>query len=248
MEDYINMKKLKVLQLTDAVGGELDYYSEQLEIAIVGKHISETYYFLTDNNILVDIDKDIDTENTHIKEAIKLGAIIKIMYFVEDESFSNHIYDFNTTGFRDGVEYGEEHGIVFESEEDAVKYEKYVKLVEDMVEVNGYEVIEKENAIRIVKETPLEEIAELLINKQKVNESGAICYLDLETGIIKVVEDIYELEETNIIIAKLYRDKLFNGDAVEGEYIKDYNSVVIAGMLNLDDFRQAIEEFYDNLE
>ena len=242
------MKKLKVLQLTDAVGVELDYYSEQLEKAIEGKHISETYYFLTDNDILVDIDKDIDIENTQIKEAIVLGAIIKIMYFVEDNSFSKHIYDFNTIGAWDGVEYGEEHGIVFESEEDAVKYEKYVQLVEDMVEVNGYDVMEKENAIRIVEETSLEEIAELLINEQKINESGAICYLDLKIGIIKVIEDTYELEEKNIIIAKLYGDKIFNSDAVEGEYIKEYNSVIIANMLNLDDFRQSIEEFYDNLE
>ena len=238
------MKKLKVLQLTDAVGGELDYYSEQLETAIVGKHISETYYFLTDNNILVDIDKDIDTENAQIKEAIELGAIIKIMYFVEDNSFSNHIYDFNIIGFWNG----EEHGVFFESEEDAVKYERYVRLVEDIIEVNGYDVIEKENAIRIVEETPLEEIVELLVDKQKNNESGAICYLDLEIGIIKVIEDTYELEETNIIIAKLYGNKIFNGDAVDGECIKEYNSVAIASMLKLDNFRQSIEEFYDECE
>ncbi|MCE5221775.1 MAG: hypothetical protein LLF98_11095 [Clostridium sp.] len=242
------MKKLKVLQLTDAVGGELDYYSKQLETAIEGKHISETYYFLTDNNILIDIDKDIDTENTEIKEAIALGAVIKIMYFVEDESFSDHIYDFNTIGVWDGVEYAEEHGIVFENKEDAVKYEKYVWLVNDKVEVNGYDVIEKENAIRIVEETPVKEIAELLINKQKNNESGAICYLDLEIGIIKVVEDTHKLEETNIIIAKLYRDKIFNGDAVEGEYVKEYNSAIIASMLKLDNFRQAVEEFYNEWE
>ena len=84
-----------------------------------------------------------------------------------------------------------------------------------------------------------------MINKQNLDESGAICYLDLEIGIIKVVEDTYKFQETNIIIAKLYRDKIVNGDVVKGEYIKEYNSAIIASMLKLDNFRQDIEEFYD---
>lgn len=125
------MKKLRALQLTDAVGGELDYYSNQLEVAIEGKHISETYYFLTYGNMLFDIDKDIDVENTHIKKAIELRAILKTMYYVEDRSFSDHIYNFEPVGMWDGVEYEEEHGVVFELEKDAIRYERYVSLVED---------------------------------------------------------------------------------------------------------------------
>jgi hypothetical protein len=156
------MKKLRVLQLTDAVGGKLDYYSKQLEVAIEGKHISETYYFLTYGNMLVDIDKDIDIKNIHIKKAIELGAIVKTMYYIEDGMFSHHIDDFEAKGMWDGVEYGEEHGIVFEMEVDAIRYERYVSLVEEKIEVNGYEVIEKENAIKIVEETPLEELAKFL--------------------------------------------------------------------------------------
>lgn len=36
------MKKLKVLQLTDATGYQENYYSEQLELLLRDKHISET--------------------------------------------------------------------------------------------------------------------------------------------------------------------------------------------------------------
>lgn len=120
------MKKLKVLKLTDAVGGELKYYSKQLEVAIEGKHISDTHYFLTDGNILVDIDKDIDVENTHIKKAIEFGAVIKTMYYVEDGMFSHHIENFEAKGIWDGVEHGEEHGIVFEHKDDAIRFKRYV--------------------------------------------------------------------------------------------------------------------------
>lgn len=96
--------------------GELDYYYKQLEIATEGKDISETYYFLTDRNMLVDINNDIDTKNVYIKNAMELGATIKNMFFVEDGFFSDHIYNFETKGIWEGVEHGEEHGIVFELE------------------------------------------------------------------------------------------------------------------------------------
>lgn len=238
------MKKLKVLQLTDAFGGEFDYYSEQLEIAIEGKHISDTHYFLTDGNILVDINKDIDIENAHIKKAIELGAIVKTMYYAEDGMFSHHIDNFEAKGIWDGVEYGEEHGIVFELEADAIRYERYVSLVEEKIEVDGYEVIEKESAIKIVEGTSLEELAKLLISKQRYKECGSICYLDLESGVIKVEEDTYKLSDTDIIIAELYKEDMPGGCIVNGLYNYEYHYCIVASNLELDEFRQAIEEFY----
>ncbi|OOM09440.1 hypothetical protein [Clostridium saccharobutylicum] len=242
------MEKLKVLQLKDAVGGELDYYSKQLEVAIEGKHISETYYFLTDENILVGIDKDIDIKNTHIKKAIELGAKIKTMYYVEDGSFSDHIYNFEPIGMWDGVEYAEEHGVVFELEDDAIRYERYVSLVEEKIEVGGYEVIEKENAIKVVEETPLEELAKLLISKQRYNVCGAVCFLDLENGIIKVAEDTETIADTDIIIAKSYKEDQFDGAIENGEYNEEYHICILASMLDLEEFGQAIEEFYNTEE
>ncbi|WP_270565075.1 hypothetical protein [Clostridium beijerinckii] len=239
------MKKLKVLKLTDAVGGEFDFYSKQLEIAIEGKHISETCYFLTDGNIIVDINKDIDIENTSIKQAIEFGATIKNMFFVEDRAFSYHTYNFEAKGIWDGVEYAEEHGVVFELEDDAIRYERYVSLVEEKIEVCGYEVIEKENAIKIVEETPLEELAKLLISKQIYNVCGAVCFLDLENGIIKVAEDTETLADTDIIIAKSYKEDQFDGAIENGEYNEEYHICILASMLDLEEFGQAIEEFYN---
>ncbi|MFL0250641.1 hypothetical protein ACJDT4_09435 [Clostridium neuense] len=238
------MKKLKVLQLTDAFGGELNFYSKQLEVAIEGKHIAETYYFLTDGNMLVDINKDIDMEDINIKKAIELGAIIKSMFFVEDGFFSDHIYNFKAKGMWDGVEYSEEHGVFFELEDDAIKYERYVSLVQEKIEINGCEVIEKENAIKIVEETSLKKLAKLLIGKQIYNVCGAVCFLDLEIGIVKVVEDTEKLEDTEIIIAKSYKNDRFGGAIENGVYNEEYHICLLASMLELDEFRQAVEEFY----
>lgn len=238
------MKKLRVLQLTDAFGGEFDLYSEQLEISIDGKHISETCYFLTDGNMLVDIDKDIDIENAHIKKAIELGAIVKTMYYAEDGMFSHNIDNFEAKGMWDGIEYGEEHGGVFELEDDSIRYERYVSLVKEKIEGDGYEVIEKENAIKIVKETPLEDLAKLLISKQRYKECGSICYLDLENGVIKVDEDTCKLSETDIVIAELYKEDMPGGCIVNGLYNYEYHFCIVSSDLQLDGFREAVEEFY----
>ncbi|UZW12860.1 hypothetical protein OSC52_13480 [Clostridium pasteurianum] len=239
------MKKLKVLQLTDAVGGKLDYYSEQLEVAIEGKHISETNYFLTDGNMLVDIDNDIDIEDIHIKNAMELGATIKNMFFVEDHFFSDHIYNFEAVGMWDGVEFAEEYGIVFELEDDAKRYERYVSSVQEKIEVNGYEVIEKENAIKIVEEKSLEELAKLLISKQRYKVCGSICYLDLESGVIKVDEDNCKLSEKDIIISKLYKEGMPGGCIVNGLYNYEYHYCILSGDLELDKFRKEVEKFYN---
>lgn len=133
------MKKLKVLKLTDATGGEEDYYSKQFELLIDGKHISETNYFLTDANYIVDIQKDIDSNDLNVKNAIAEGAVIMTMYYVDDENFSSHIYDFEADEFWDGVEYGDDHGVIFKLKSDGENYEKYVHSIK---ENNDYEIEE----------------------------------------------------------------------------------------------------------
>jgi hypothetical protein len=244
VEEYKEVKEFKVLQITDAKGGELNYYSGQVEIILNGKHISENNLFLTSENIIVDIDNDIDETDRRIKKAIEAGAFIKKMYYVEDNMFSEHINNFNLKGKWSGVEYAEEHGIVFDFEKDALSYEKYISLTKEKVEVNGYEVIEKQNAIRIVEEIPVEGISKLLINKQKYKQYGAVCYLDLEDGVIKVAEDTTKLMETDIIINKLDKNDIFGGCIVNGEYVKEYKIAMLSSLLELNGFRQAIEEFY----
>ena len=75
--------------LTDVKGTSDNAYSEQL-ITLLGdnKHISETNYFWTNYNFIVDIEKDIDLELENVKKTIKLGAKVKSMYYVDDNKFS----------------------------------------------------------------------------------------------------------------------------------------------------------------
>jgi hypothetical protein len=124
------MKKIKVLTLADAKGYGQNYYSEQLEILLEDKHISETNYFLTDGNIIVDMEKDMDKKDINVKKSIKAGAIIKNMFLVNDSNFSEHIFCFNSKGLWNGIEYGEDHGIIFDKETDAKRYEKYINIMQ----------------------------------------------------------------------------------------------------------------------
>jgi hypothetical protein len=238
------MIKLKVLQLTDAKGYEQNYYSAQLEALIGDKHITETYYFLTDDNVVVNIDKDVDSRDLNVKKAIEAGAVIKNIFYVDDNNFSEHSGGFNPKGVWDFVEHAEEHGVIFEKEIDAIKYEKYISLIKDKVEVSGYEVIEKDNAIKIIERTSIEELAELLLSKQVHKKCGTICYLDLKYGIIRVGEDTYELMETEIHICSLDKSWLFTACIVKGEYIKEYEVAMLTTLLELGYYAQAIEEFY----
>ena len=122
------MKKLQVLKLTDATGREECYYSKQFELVLDGKHISETNYFLTDNNYIVDIEKDIDSSDVHVKKAIAEGAFLTNMYYVDDENYSDHMYDFKADGFWDGIEYGDDHGVIFKIKNDGESYERYINI------------------------------------------------------------------------------------------------------------------------
>lgn len=254
------MKKLKVLKLNDVVNCNGHLYSEQLNCVLGDKnHISETNYFWTDSNYLVDIDNDVDETLPNIRNAIELGATIETMYFVADEDFSHHVYEFDEeykfTGFWEGVEYGMEHGIIFALESDAVKYQKFVDLVSsrdyryDTISGYRYNTISKEAAIKIIENTPIEEIARRLLKKQKYQKNGAVCYLDLETGIVRVSEEC-ELYETEILLAFLSKD--YNRvDKREDYYlqniemnIEEYDALKLASFIELEDYKTALDKFY----
>lgn len=230
------MKKLKVLQITDVTGGELDFYSEQLIIALQGKHISETHYFLTDTGILIDIYKDIDEKDMNILNAIEAGAYIRSMYYVDDTMFSHHIYDFRAKGMLDGVEYGEEHGVVFELECDAIRYKRFLSLIEDKIEVDGREFIRKENAIMIIEELEVSEVVELLLKAQDYKDCGSVCYIDLENGAVDACSEDLKTSWNEILIARLDKD-CTNKDI---EKLKKY--------VQYENYRLGIEEFYNELE
>ena len=68
--------------------------------------------------------------------------------------------------------------------------------------------------------------------------------MDLESGAIKVEEDTYKLSDTDIIIAELYKEDMPGGCIVNGLYNYEYHYCIVASNLELDEFRQAIEEFY----
>lgn len=137
------MKEIKVLKLTDARGGECEFYSEQYEALLNGIHISDTDYYITDGNYIVEIDNGIDLTNNNVKSAISIGAVAKDMYYVEDNKYSENLYDFDAEGFYDGVEYGEEHGVIFKLESDAKKYEEFINIKIKIVEKLKLELVNK---------------------------------------------------------------------------------------------------------
>lgn len=245
------MKKLKVLKLNDVVTGFAgDVYSEQFDCVLGEKrHISETDYFWTDSNYIVDINNDIDETLPNIRNAIKLGATIETMYFVADEYFSHRVYEFDEEydfeGFWEGVEYGLEHGIIFALESDALKYQRFI----DLVGKDKLGIIEKDTAIKIIEATSIEEIAYRLLKKQKYKENGAVCYLDLEIGIVRVSEE-FELDETHVLLAFLSKD--YNRvDKRETYYLQnldmsleEYDAIKLASFLELEDYKTALDKFY----
>lgn len=137
------MKKIKVLELTDARGGECDFYSEQFEALLNGIHMSQTDYYLTDGNYIVEIENGIDLENNNVKSAISMGAVAKDMFYVDDKTYSENIYDFDSKGFYDGVEYGEEEGVIFKLESDAKNYEEFINVKIKIVEKLKLELVNK---------------------------------------------------------------------------------------------------------
>ena len=128
------MKKIKVLKLTDAIGGECEFYSEQFQVLLNGKHISQANFNITDSNYIVEINNGIDLTDINVQNAISNGAIIEEMYYVDDKTYSENLYDFDAEGFYDGVEYGEEEGVIFKLENDAKNYEDFINIKIKIVE------------------------------------------------------------------------------------------------------------------
>lgn len=179
------MKKIKILELTDAKGGDCEFYSEQFEALLNGIHISQTDYYLTDGNYIVEIENGIDLENNNVKNAISNGAIIEEMYYVDDKTYSENLYDFDAEGFYDGVEYGEEHGVIFQLESDAVNYEEYIRLN------NPEEIVKKLNEELIGKIMPIKDINFICINAIKDTK------YESERGMWEAEEDKVLIMENN---------------------------------------------------
>ncbi|MCB2290855.1 hypothetical protein LGK97_14000 [Clostridium sp. CS001] len=185
------MKKLKVLQLTDAKGYEQNYYSAQLEALIGEMSITETLYFITEGNVVVDVDMDIDSNNVNVKKAIKIGAKQKRVFYVNDTKFLKHTDGFNPKGVWNFVE----HGVLFEKETDAKKYEKYIDKLNDRDKfIEQLQSIEERSEILYCKKIGkvvapefthylstdgdnIREICESKINK--VYKTGNICPLGM---------------------------------------------------------------------
>lgn len=245
------MKKLIVLKLNDVTQGfDGTFYSEQLDCVLGDKyeHISETDYFWTDNNYLVDIEKDIDVNLPNIQNAIQAGATVETMYYVDHLFHPVGYSDFEdwigTEGFSDCVEYGEEHGIIFALESDAKKYQSFL----DLAKINNY--LKKEEALQILKSANLEEIAKRLLKKQNYLVNGAVCYLNLESGGI-VVSKSRSLRETEILIASLNKDynRVDNREPDYTDYLdcslEEYDSRRLASVLKLENYETQLDEFYE---
>ena len=184
------MKRLLVLNLTEVEQGyNCDLYSQQLNL-ILGEeyeHISDTNYYWTDSNYIVDIERDLDINSPNIQRAIQAGATLEMMYYVNHFHYSVDLSDFEEfakiEGFYNCVEYGEEHGIIFKLVSDAKKYQSFV----DLVKMGDF--IKKEEALSILEDISLEKIAERLLKIQKYSEQGAVCSLNLIDGRICFSKD-----------------------------------------------------------
>jgi len=193
------------------------------------KHITETMYFLTDDNIVVDIDNDLDRKDVHVKKAIDTGAILKNIFYVDDSNFSEHTEGFTPKGIWNCVEHAKEHGVFFEKESDARKYEEYINVLnyrdEFLKEIKDIDVIKEiyycKKIGKVVApeftcylsndDDDIREISESKTNK--VYKRGVIC--PLGTGYLIYGDEWQWLEYTNeynfdtiYIIADGYDDKL----------------------------------------
>ena len=173
------MKELKVLKLTDVQGTSENFYSQQFELFLEENgvdHISETVFFITDRNTIVDIENDINEED--FKNTIKAGAQIKTMFFAEDNNFGNHI---NMEVFEnlncEGVEYGEEHGVLFDDIEEAEEYERKLDKVQKIEEV-----LSKDEIMDIIDKLDMREIVEDMYSNHFYASRGVALYVDLRDG------------------------------------------------------------------
>jgi len=137
---------------------------------------------------------------------------------------------------------------MFDKDINVIKHEKYNELIKFKVEVNGYEVIQKESAMKIIEETFHEDLAKIMLSKQEIMNCGVVCFLDLADGLIKVVEDTQSLLESDIAICDLDKSWMFGGCIVDGMYIKEYEIAMLSSLLELGEYGRDIKEFYSGEE
>jgi len=248
-----DMKRLLVLRLNDVEQGfNGDFYSEQLDYVLGEEyeHISDTNYYWTDSNYILDIERDVDVYSPNIHKAIQAGATLEMMYYVDHHYHQVNFYDFEewvrTEGFSDCVEYGEEHGIIFKLKRDAQKYQSYL----DLVKINDF--IKKEEALNILENISLEEVAERLLKIQRYEEKGAVCYLDLDGGRICFSKD-RRLNEYEIEIMKI--GKYYNRfDKRETYYVnewtcclEEFDAVRFVSTMKIENYEAQLEECYEDI-
>lgn len=247
------MKRLLVLKLNDVEQGyNCDLYSEQLNY-ILGEeyeHISDTNYYWTDSNYIVDIERDVNVYSPNVQKAIQAGATLEMMYYVDHYYHQVNFYDFEewvrTEGFSDCVEYGEEHGIIFKLKSDAQKYQSFL----DLVKINDF--IKKEEALNILENINLEEVAERLLKIQRYEEKGAVCYLDLDGGKIHFSESKrLEYSEMEIMAIGKYYNRF---DKREVYYVnewpcsvEEFDAVRFVSTIKIDNYVDLLDECYEEV-
>jgi|SRR5690625_2926218 len=252
------MNKKLVLKLTDVHYFNGDMFSEQCDSLIEDEEIGLDYIW-TDNDYIVDFEKDIDVNKESVQNAIKLGASLETMYYIEDENYQYYLEDFiveyGFSGFFDVVEGGDPHGIMFELESDAKKYQQFLDILEFNYEYE-YPIITKDSAIEIIKNTSLKHIASRLLEKQNYRWCGSYCYLDPFTGIVVTSEYnkeeyLQELSSDEILLARLSKDynrESFREGIVEmnnDNLIKEFDINHLTSIIQLENYMERLEKFYD---
>ncbi|SOC24512.1 hypothetical protein SAMN05880501_11743 [Ureibacillus xyleni] len=250
------MKEVTVIKLTDVYEFNCDYYSKQFDC--IRNDYDKIGWFWTNRHYIVDIFENSVTEDLpSVQEAIKEGAILKKMYFVEDrdyESRYNKIYDILGNDGWDGVEGQEDYGVIFDSYSDAMDYQICVNFLTNNYQrdFDSYEdAIEKELALYIIDRISYEEVARKLLRYQKYGIQGAVCYLDIFTGLIYGGIEKEQLSWGKIPLAYLSKDYNRVEKRIESELsncersIAMYDAFKLACIMEFEDFEEALDEFYD---
>ncbi|MBU5428184.1 hypothetical protein KQI41_17455 [Tissierella pigra] len=154
------MRELKVLKLTDvqaSVKGYEEIISKQLELFLEEngvQNISETPFFITKKNIIVDIRNDINEEN--FQKTIEAGAEMKTMFFLRVENFEKCIYGWINY---ERIKKDKEYGVLLDSKEDAEEYKRAYgeeKRAEDVKKIIKKELEKQEKKYQESKKTVVE--------------------------------------------------------------------------------------------
>ncbi len=180
------MRGLEVLQLTDVQKTVNEFYSKQYEMFLKeegAEHIDETCYYLTGNNIIIDIETDID--ECFFEDVIRAGAEIKTMYYVEDNEYSNHqsIECFQKLKY-ESVKGDEEQGVLFDVADWAEEYERKLDRVQKIKEA-----LPEPEIIDIIDSLDSKKIAQELCDNFGYQYFGVKVCIDLRDGDVWIEND-----------------------------------------------------------